>query len=395
MDINKIIEDLGHSFEAFKLANDARLKEIEIKGAADPLLVEKVEKTNAEVSALTKALSDIEKQLAHKSGADIPAAKEEHTKAFNLFMRRGVEDGLRDAEIKAAIATDSDPDGGFLMPEEIDQQIGRIAEQASAIRRLSSNMIIGSDTYKKLVGVGGAASGWVGERAARPETATPTLVEIAINTKEIYANPAITQKALDDASIDVGAWLADEVAIAFTEKESEAFIKGNGVEKPKGILAYDTIANASYAWGKVGFIASGAAAAFTDPDKLIDLQHALKSVYRNGAVWLMNDSVQAHIRKFKDVDGAYLWRPGLEPDAPNTLLGKPVEIDDNMPDIAGNAFPIAFANFPRAYLVVDRIGTRVLRDPYMNKPYVHFYTTRRVGGGIISYEGIKLLKVAA
>ena len=395
MDINKIIEDLGHSFEAFKLANDARLKEIEIKGAADPLLVEKVEKTNAEVSALTKALSDIEKQLAHKSGADIPAAKEEHTKAFNLFMRRGVEDGLRDAEIKAAIATDSDPDGGFLMPEEIDQQIGRIAEQASAIRRLSSNMIIGSDTYKKLVGVGGAASGWVGERTARPETATPTLVEIAINTKEIYTNPVITQKALDDASIDVGAWLADEVAIAFTEKESEAFIKGNGVEKPKGILAYDTIANASYAWGKVGFIASGAAAAFTDPDKLIDLQHALKSVYRNGAVWLMNDSVQAHIRKFKDVDGAYLWRPGLEPDAPNTLLGKPVEIDDNMPDIAGNAFPIAFANFPRAYLVVDRIGTRVLRDPYMNKPYVHFYTTRRDGGGIISYEGIKLLKVAA
>jgi len=200
---------------------------------------------------------------------------------------------------------------------------------------------------------------------------------------------------LDDASIDVGAWLADEVAIAFTEKESEAFIKGNGVEKPKGILAYDTIANASYAWGKVGFIASGAAAAFTDPDKLIDLQHALKSVYRNGAVWLMNDSVQAHVRKFKDTDGAYIWRPGLEPDAPNTLLGKPVEIDDNMPDIAGNAFPIAFANFPRAYLVVDRIGTRVLRDPYMNKPYVHFYTTRRVGGGIISYEGIKLLKVAA
>ena len=395
MDINKIIEDLGHSFEAFKLANDARLKEIEIKGAADPLLVEKVEKTNAEVSALTKALSDIEKQLAHKSGADIPAAKEEHTKAFNLFMRRGVEDGLRDAEIKAAIATDSDPDGGFLMPEEIDQQIGRIAEQASAIRRLSSNMIIGSDTYKKLVGVGGAASGWVGERAARPETATPTLVEIAINTKEIYANPAITQKALDDASIDVGAWLADEVAIAFTEKESEAFIKGNGVEKPKGILAYDTIANASYAWGKVGFIASGDATAFTDPDQLIDLQHALKSVYRNGAVWLMNDSVQAHVRKFKDLDGVYLWRPGLEPGAPNTLLGKPVEVDDNMPDIAGNAYPIAFANFPRAYLIVDRAGTRVLRDPYTNKPYVHFYSTKRVGGGIISYEGIKLLKVAA
>lgn len=395
MELNKVIEDLGRSFEEFKAANDSRLKEIEAKGSADPLLTEKVEKANADVSALTKALDSVEKELARKSGAKTDVAKDEHTKAFNQFMRRGVEDGLRDAEVKAAITTDSDPDGGFLVPEMVDSQIDRIAEQVSALRRLSSSMTIGTDTYKKLVGVGGATSGWVGERASRSETNTPTLVEIAINTKEIYANPAITQKALDDAAIDVGAWLAGEVAIEFTEEESEAFIKGNGVEKPKGILGYETVANASYAWGKVGFIASGVADAFTNADKLIDLQHSLKSVYRNGAAWLMNDSIQAHVRKFKDGDGNYIWRPGLEPGAPNTLLGKPVEVDDNMPDIAANAFPIAFANFKRAYLIIDRTGVRVLRDPYTNKPYVHFYTTRRVGGGITHFEAIKLLKVAA
>jgi HK97 family phage major capsid protein len=391
----KVIEDLGRAFEEFKISNDARLKEVESKGSADPLLSEKVEKANADVSRLTAALDSIEKELARKSTGNIDVAKDEHGKAFNAFMRRGIEDGLRDAEIKAAITTDSDPDGGFLVPEFLDSQIGRVAEEVSAMRRLSSIMTIGTDTYKKLVGVGGAGSGWVGERASRKETDTPTLVEIAINTKEIYANPAITQKSLDDASIDVAAWLAGEVAIEFSEQENAGFITGNGVERPKGILAYETVANASYAWGKLGFIASGASGAFTNPDKLIDLQHGLKSAYRNGASFLMNDLTLAHVRKFKDGEGNYLWKPGLELGAPSTLLGKPVEIDDNMPDIDTNKFPIAFGNFARGYLVIDRTGVRVLRDPYTNKPYVHFYTTKRVGGGVVNYEAIKLLKVAA
>ena len=211
----------------------------------------------------------------------------------------------------------------------------------------------------------------------------------------MYANPAITQTALDDSAINIGQWLADEVVIEFTEQEADAFINGNGVEKPHGILKYTTIADSAYAWGKVGYIAGGAASTFTNLDKMIDLQAALKPVYRNGATLLMAESTQTVLRKFKDGDGAYIWRPGLMEGAPNVFLGKPIVIDDNMPAIGAGTFPIAYANFKRAYLIVDRIGIRVLRDPYTNKPYVMFYTTKRVGGGIVMYEAIKLLKIAA
>ena len=195
--------------------------------------------------------------------------------------------------------------------------------------------------------------------------------------------------------IDIAAWLANEVVIEFAEEEGAAFITGNGVEKPKGIAAYTFAANSAYAWGKVGYIAGGHATLLNNTDKLIDLVHALKPIYRNGSAFLMNDTTFGKIRLLKDGEGNYLWRPGLDAGAPETLLGKPVEIDDNVADIGANAYPVFFANFKRAYLIIDRFGIRVLRDPYTNKPYVMFYTTKRVGGGIVMYEAIKALKIAA
>lgn len=403
VDIKTVLADLQKAFHEFKAENDNRLKEIQSKGAADPLLSEKVDKINAEISqisALKAQLEQLETVIARndlKGGGnhEIDKAKAEHAKAFDRFFRKGVDAGLGDLEVKAGLKSGSDPDGGYFVPEQMERAIDRIAETVSAMRRLSTVMRISTDTYKKLVNVGGAGSGWVGETGTRGETNTPTLKEIAINAKELYANPAATQTLLDDSAVNIEQWLAGEVNIEFAEQEGDAFVNGNGVEKPKGILNYTTVANASYAWAKVGYITTGGAATFADPDRLIDLQHSLKSIYRNGAVFLMADATLAHCRKFKDGDGNYIWRPGLEAGAPSTLLGKPVEIDDNMPVIAANAFPVAFANFKRAYLIVDRVGVRVLRDPYTNKPYVHFYTTKRVGGGLVMYEAIKLLKVAA
>lgn len=403
-DLKTTITDLGKAFETFKAENDARLKEIEAKGDADPLLKEKVDKINNEVNALAalkNQLENLETVIARgefpggEGSTELDKAKKEHAQAFDRFFRKGVEDGLADLEVKAAMKTSSDPDGGWLVPTEMENTIERTASVVSAMRRVSRVMSISTSAYEKLVNIGGAGSGWVGETGSRSETTTPSLKKITINAKELYANPAITQSLLDDSSLDIAAWLGGEVDIEFAEQEGDAFITGNGVEQPKGILAYDTVANASYAWGKLGYIATGAASTFTNTDKLIDLQHALKSVYRNGAVWLMSDSLQAHVRKFKDGEGNYIWRPGLELDAPNTLLGKPVEIDDNMPSISAGKFPISYGNFQRGYMIVDRIGIRVLRDPYSNKPYIHFYTTKRVGGGVIMYEAIKLLKVAA
>ncbi len=401
MELKETIESIGRAFETFKAENDARLKEIEKKGHVDPLLAEKVEKINADISALgemKKQLEAIETAVARGQFAGGGSAKDQEVisraKAFTHLMRGNI-DSVKDINIQASASTLSDPDGGFTVPEEVDTAIDRVQGTLSSMRRLATVRGISTDTYKKLVNQGGATSGWVAEKGSRAETSTPTLAEIAINTKELYAMPYATQTLLDDSRIDIGAWLAEEVGVEFNEEEGAAFIDGDGVSKPKGIAAYAMVANSSYAWGKVGYIASGHASLLNNCDKLIDLQHALKTSYRNGAAFLMNDSTCQTIRKLKDGDGNYIWRPGLIEGNPDTLLGKPVEYDDNVDSIGANKYPIFYANFKRAYLIIDRFGTRVLRDPYTAKPYVAFYTTKRVGGGIVMYEAIKAFKIAA
>ena len=404
MKLEDTIEAIGKSFEEFKAANDERLKALEEKGSVDPLLTEKVEKINAELTDLLKAKERLDALESKIATIDFPGgsssdpkakAKAEYKAAFENWFRKGVDADLRGLAVKADMSTLSDPDGGFLVPEEFDKLIVRVATTVSAMRKISSVITIGTDTYKKLINKGGTASGWVAEKASRSTTASPSLAEITINTKELYAQPAATQKLLDDSYIDIGRWLADEVSIEFAEQEGDAFINGNGVEKPHGINNYTYVANSSYAYGKIGYVTSGNASALDNPDALIALQHALKSVYRNGAVWLMSDSTFEAIRKLKDGNGAYLWRPGLAEGEPTTLFGKPVNIDDNCDSIAANKYPVFFGNFKRAYLIVDRMGARVLRDPYSSKPYVLFYTTKRVGGGVVMHEALKALKIAA
>ena len=211
----------------------------------------------------------------------------------------------------------------------------------------------------------------------------------------MYAMPAVTQTLLDMSDFDVAAWLIEEINDVFVSTEGTAFISGDGVGKPKGITSYTMIANASYAWGKIGYIAGGHTSSLNNADKILELQHALKPAYRQNGVFLMNDTTLSVIRKLKDGEGNYLWRPGLLESQPDLLLGKPVEIDDNMPDIGAGAYPVAFADFKRAYTIVDHVtGTRLLRDPYSAKPYVNFYVTKRVTGGVSNFEAIKFLKIA-
>lgn len=405
-EIKKMIEDLGRTYEDFKADNDARLKEIEAKGHADPILAEKVEKISAaigEMSEMKRQLEALETTISRNGivGGDgkTDKVKAEHAKAFENWFRHGGDanlEAIKQLQVQAGLSTLSDPDGGYVIaPPEFDSAIDRVAGTLSAMRRLASVRSIGTNEFKKLVNKGGATSGWVAEKESRTETDTPTLVQIAINTKEIYAEPGATQIMLDDSKINIASWLADEVSIEFNEEEGAAFISGDGVAKPRGIAGYPFVANASYEWGKVGYIAGGHATLLNNTDKLIDLQHALKSVYRNGACWLMNDATCAKIRQFKDGEGNYLWKPGLIEGKPDTLLGKPVEYDDNIDDIGAGKYPIFFGNFKRAYLIIDRMGIRILRDPYTSKGNVLFYTTKRVGGGIISFEAIKALKIAA
>nr|WP_010399411.1 phage major capsid protein [Paracoccus sp. TRP] len=407
-DANAILADLNRAFAAFKDEHQAEISSINAR-FADVVQTEKVERINAEITRLQGALDETNAMLAAArlgggvgsvDRSDSPETRE-HARAFNQFFRRGVEAGLRELEVKAALRTDSDPDGGYVVPDQMEQTIDRVLGSVSAMRSIASVISISAGSYKKLVNQGGAAAGWVGERQARPETATPTLAELAFPAMEIYANPAATQTLLDDARVDIAAWLAEEVSTAFAEAEAAAFITGDGVNRPRGILAYDTVANASYAWGKIGYTASGVAAALTDAshngvDALIDLVYGLKQGYRQNARFLMNRSLQAAIRKLKSkTEELYLWQPPVQAGQPATLLGYPISDDDNMPDIAAGAFPIAFGDFRRGYLIVDRFGIRVLRDPFTNKPYVHFYTTKRVGGGVQNFDAIKLLKIAA
>lgn len=372
----------------------------------DVVREEKIDRMNAGITdmqkALDKAVADVAALQVGGGGSGVgDPDKAAHAQAFDKFFRRGVEAGLRDLEVKAALSTDSDPDGGYVVPEEMEGTIDQIARDQSVMRQLANVQSIGTDTYKKLINMGGAGSGWVGEKEARPETSTPTLRELVFNLQELYANPATTQKMLDDGIIDVGAWIADEVREEFAAQESEAFITGDGVNKPRGLWSYDMVENGSYQWGKFGYVVSGKNDGFIAPttsaspaDCLIDLVYALKPTYRNGASFLMNDTTAATVRKFKDADGAFLWREPTQPEDVPTILGKPVYTDDYTPVVEANAYPIAFGQFSRAYTIFDRQGIRVLRDPFTNKPYVHFYTTKRVGGGATHFEPVKFLKIS-
>lgn len=404
-DPKAILAEMQTAFEAFKTERDEEIAALK-KGQADVVKSEKVDRINSDITKMQKALDDVNQTMAALrvggAGDQVDPAKAEHTQAFNKWFRKGdraVDADLHDLEVKAALSTDSDPDGGYLVPEEMSDTIDRVVGTVSVMREIATVLPVGAPTYKKLVGQGGASSGWVGEKDARTETDTPTLRELIFNTQELYANPATTQSALDDGRMDIATWLANEVSIEFAEQEGAAFVSGDGNAKPRGILGYDTVANGSYSWGKVGFAKTGVAAALTDgsnngSDAMISLYYALKEQYRNGATWLMSDAVMESVRKFKDGDGTYLWSPATAAGEVPTFLGKPVRTDDNMDAVGAGKFPVAFGNFKRAYLIIDRFGTRVLRDPYTNKPYVHFYTTKRVGGGIQNFEAIKLLKVS-
>ena len=405
-ELKKLIEDLGRAFEAFKAENDTRIKAVEAKGSADPLIQAKIDKINADLDQITAMKTQLETlqtavaRSEFKGGGktELDRIKSEHRAAFEKWFRRGGEAQealVRNLQIQAGLSTLSDPDGGYLItPPEFDSAIDRVASTMSAMRRLATVRTIGTDTYKKLVNQGGSTSGWVGEKESRTETDTATLAQIVINTKEVYAMPGCTQISLDDATIDLAAWLADEATIEFVEEEGSAFITGDGVAKPHGIAGYTFALDSAYAWGKVGYIASGHATLINNADKLMDVTLALKPMYLNGASWLMNRATVGKIRQLKDGDGNYIWRPGMELGAPNALFGYPVNTDDNVASIGAGTYPAFFGNFKRAYLIIDRMGIRVLRDPYTSKGNVLYYCTRRVGGGITSYESIKALKVS-
>jgi HK97 family phage major capsid protein len=305
-----------------------------------------------------------------------------HTKAYDRYLRKGIEDGLLDVapDHTKALSAGSNPDGGYAVPENLDRQIAAVELNATPMRRVCNVLTVSNENYEKLVSQHGIAGGWVGETDARPGTGTPTLASVHPAFGEIYANPATTQKVLDDVMFDVGQWLADEIGLFFAAQENGAFVNGDGINKPKGILQYAI--SAAPTFGQLKQVKSGVASTVV-PDKLFDVMFALKAAYRAGAIWMMSAATLAEVRKLKDSQGRYLWEPSVQAGTPSMLLGYPVIENEDMPAIAAGSNSILFGNLKRAYTIADVAGTRILRDPYTNKPYVNFYTTKRMGGGLI------------
>ena len=392
-------DEFMRSFEAFKESNEERLTQIERQASSDVVTVEKMNRINASLDEQKQRMENLvlksrRPQLGFNAGRGLSPFASEHNTAWHSYMRDGETGNLRQIEAKA-LSVSSDPDGGYLVPEQTEIEIGRRLAEISPIRAISGVRQVSGSVYKKPFATTDASFGWVGETDVRPQTSTPTLAELQFPTMELYAMPAATSTLLDDSAVNIDEWIAEEVQSVFAEQEGKAFVDGDGVNKPRGFLDYPVVADGSWSWSNLGYVATGTDGDFdaTAPsDVLIDMIYALRAGYRANGHWVMNRRVQAEIRKVKDADGNYLWHPGNLPGGSATLLNFPIAESEDMPDIASDTTSVAFGDFSRGYLIVDRLGVRVLRDPYTAKPYVLFYTTKRVGGGVQDFEAIKLLK---
>ncbi|MBC7159075.1 MAG: phage major capsid protein [Porphyrobacter sp.] len=361
-------------------------------------LVARQDDAEEKIACLRSDVDEVKARLERVSRAagrpSLAACRAPEVKGFvDGYLRQG-----RETELKS-LAGIVPADGGYTVPSEIDALIARQLKSISPIRQLAQVVTVGSAGYRKLVTTGGTTSGWVGETSLRPETDTPEFAEIAPPTGELYANPAASQGMLDDAAFDLEGWLASEIAMEFARAEGSAFVAGNGVNQPLGFLSspVSLAGDAVRPFGTLQYLGSGEPNGFdTFPeDRLIDMVHTLKAGYRQGACWVMNSTTLSEMRKLKTPDGAFVWQAGLAEGQPDRLLGYPVIEAEDMPDIAAGAVPIAFGNFKAGYLIAERSATSILRDPFTNKPFVHFYATKRVGGQVLDSAAIKLLRVEA
>ncbi len=410
-------DNMQRAVEALKANITEREAELAKKTDIDPLIKAQTDKINEHIEKIEDGKKALEKGMTEQSAriealelaANRPGAsgsivlspeKKAHADAFGTYMRKGSgEAQLAELETKT-VSVGTNSDGGYALPEQIDRQVYNEITEETPMLGIVSRMSISTPDYKKLVNRHGATSGWVGETAARPATSSPTLEQVVPTMGEIYSNPATTQQALDDLFINVGQWLTSEVALEFAQEINLAVTTGNGTNKPTGFLDGTPVVTAddTRAFGTLQFFATGAATDFaaSDPWTVIyDLVYGIKAGYRRNARFVTSRAILKDIRIMKDGDGNLIWRPGLAAGQPSELAGFPITENEDMPAKAANAFSLAFGDFRRGYLFVDRIGTRTLRDPFTNKPNVHFYTTKRVGGKVVDSNAIKLMKFSA
>lgn len=389
-DPKAMVAEIQRAFAEFKEGQDKVLA-----GKADATIVAKVEALDGVIDGFQKTIDELNAKIAAGSGGGKAAPRDpEYTDQFKAYFKAGaLTDKLENVR---AAATKTDGEGGYLAPIEWDRTISGRLKQISAMRQHATVQVISGAGFKKVFSDRVVGSGWVGETAARPATATPGLTSLDFPLGELYANPGASQGLIDDAEVDIEAWLAGEVEVEFDRQEGIAFLSGDGTNKPHGILTYVTgAANAArHPWGAIAVVNSGHATQMTG-DGLVSLVGALPAEYVANAKFFMNRATTTAVRKLKDGQGNYLWQPSFAVGQPATLAGEVVVDLPAMPGVAADNIAALYGDMAETYIVVDRIGLRVLRDPFTNKPFVHFYTTKRVGGGVKNPDAMKALKIAA
>ncbi len=389
------LNEISNAWENMRSQNELKEREKKTRGFSDPLHDVNMARMNETIDNVKEQISRLETaslrpDVGLKTHAYTTPETSEYKKAFVNYLRKGMDGGLEALQVKS-LSRGVDADGGYLVTNEMSVGVAKIIRESSPLRGLARVETISTDTLDVIEDTGDSAANWTTETGAVSDTTTPQIGKHSVATFEMYAQPKATQKLLDDAAIDVEAWVAEKVANKFARMEATAFISGSGSGQPKGILSYA----AGTSWGQVEQINSGTSAVVT-ADSLIALYYSLKESYARGASFLMNRSVVQAVRLLKEsTTNQYLWQPGLAAGAPDTLMGIPVHQASDMPVAAANSLSVAVGDFSQAYLIVDRIGLRILRDPFTDKPFVKFYTTRRVGGEVVNYEALKLLKLAA
>ncbi len=351
---------------------------------------------DAKFNKQEERLTMLDRKTMTASRAPLATAAEEtapHEKAFNAYLRSGDDDGLRGLELDGkGMSTAVAGDGGYLVDPATSETIQSVLKSTASVRSIANVVNVEATSFDVLVDHGQMGSGWATEAGSIAESETPQIDRITIPLHELSALPKASQRLLDDSAFDIEGWLAGRIADKFARAEAAAFVNGDGVDKPTGFLSHPVVDDASWDWGSIGAVASGADGDFAGADAVIDLVYALGAEYRANATFVMNSKTAGAVRKLKDGDGRFLWSDGLAAGEPARLLGYPVVIAEDMPDIASDSTAIAFGDFASGYTIAERPDLRVLRDPFSAKPHVLFYATKRVGGDVSDFAAIKLLK---
>ncbi len=399
-EVRSATETLARAFEEYKSVNEQRLAEIERKGSSDVLFDDQLGRMDENINRLQDDISTLKTSMQRPTKSGLARADSAHKQAFLTYIAKGYEGGLATFESKA-LEVINNAEGGYMVPPEISDRIVTRQFDTTPMRQISTVMSISSDAVEMLRDTAEPVAQWISEVGVPADTADNGIGRIRIPVHELYAQPKATQKLLDDAMINVEEWLINKVASKFARAENNAFVSGDGIGMPRGFTSYTTStdADASRSWGVLQHVATGANGGFSSEnpaDCLFDLMHQLRVGYHPDAVWVMPRAVADTIRKFKDSSTeAYIWQPGLQQGTPATLLGFPVVLGEDMPAVGTGSLSLAFGNFKEGYTIVDRLGMRILRDPYTGAPFIKFRCTKRTGGDVVNFEAIKLLSFAA